>query len=166
MRTRKLASSLLSVIMLSIGAVALEPTQAFAATPKCNRAVQIKPRPAYSYYMLIPKAVSTSYSTVNCYMDLGTQGAAVRALQTAIAYCYSVPTGNPGHTFGIADIDGIYGNATKNALEWVQGIHFPQEPTDGIYGPRTAAAMEFPWHNPSTDRIMDTCTRRDGSEAP
>ncbi|MER6678081.1 peptidoglycan-binding domain-containing protein [Streptomyces sp. NPDC000983] len=163
MRTRRLAASLLSVAMLSVGLVTLDTTTAAAATPKCTRAIQMKPRAAYSYYMLIPK----SANTVKCYMNQGTQNRAVVALQQALAYCYSVPTGVYGHTFGPNDIDGIYGPATRNALEYVQIQIFPQETSahDGIYGPRTAAAMEFPWHNPSTDRIMSTCTRRDGSSA-
>lgn len=160
MRTRRLVSSLLAVIMLSAGAVALEPAPAEAATPKCTRAVQMKPRPAYSYYMLIPK----SASTVNCYMNRGTQNQGVRALQTALAYCYNARKGLYGERFGPGDIDGIYGNDTALALEWVQVQIFPQQPGqhDGIYGPNTAAALQFPWHNPSNDRIMESCTWRNG----
>ncbi|MBC9715132.1 peptidoglycan-binding protein [Streptomyces sp. TRM66268-LWL] len=161
MSSRKLASSLLSVSMLSACVVVLTPAQAAAATPKCTRQVQMKPRAGYSYYMLIPK----SATTVNCYMNRGTQNTGVTALQTALAYCYNVQKGISGGKFGPGDIDGIYGRDTELAVEHLQLQLFPQESSkqDGIYGPVTAASMKFPWHNPTSDRIMDTCTRRDGS---
>ncbi|MFJ5259826.1 peptidoglycan-binding protein [Streptomyces sp. NPDC088387] len=161
MRARKLASSLLSVAVLAAGVVALTPTSAAAATPKCTRQVEMKPRAGYSYFMLIPK----SATTVNCYMNTGTQNAGVTALQTALVYCYNATKGPEGGYFGPGDIDGVYGNDTKLALESVQVTLFPQELSmhDGIYGSRTAAVLQFPWHNPSNDRIMDTCTRRDGT---
>ncbi|WP_399896821.1 peptidoglycan-binding protein [Streptomyces sp. BBFR51] len=147
--------------MLSVGVVAMESTEAAAATPKCSRAVKMKPRAAYSYYMLIPK----SANTVSCNMSPGARNKGVTALQTALAYCYNVNTGVTGHKFGPGDIDGIYGNATKNAVYYLQLQLFPQQSSeqDGIYGPNTAINMKFPWHNPSNDRIMDTCTRRNGS---
>ncbi|WP_199547100.1 peptidoglycan-binding protein [Streptomyces sp. N35] len=161
MGTRKLASSLLSATMLSVGVVALTPTSAAAATPKCTRQVEMKPRAAYSYYMMIPK----SATTVSCYMNKGTQNTGVTALQTALVYCYNATKGISGGTFGPGDIDGVYGRDTELALESVQIQIFPQESSmhDGIYGTRTAAILKFPWHNPSNDRIMDTCTRRDGA---
>jgi hypothetical protein len=160
-RTRKLVSSLLAVFMLTLGTVAVA-APANAATPACNTTINIKPRAAYSYFMVVPKAVG---GTTNCYMQREFSGPEVRALQTAIAYCYSVPTGPEGHYFGRGDIDGVYGWDTYHALQYVQLQYWPQDSSmqDGIYGPATAAVIEFPWHNPSNDSITSTCTRRDGS---
>ena len=144
--------------MLAVGMVAVNPSPAEAATPTCNTTVNIKPRSGYSYFMVIPKA--SAANTVSCYMEWGTTGPEVSALQTAIAYCYNVPESFGGPNFGPGDIDGVYGGKTAYALSWVQTIHLIDD--DGLYGPDTAARINFPWHNPSNDSIMETCTRRDG----
>ncbi|MEU0132457.1 peptidoglycan-binding domain-containing protein [Streptomyces sp. NPDC006296] len=161
MRIRTITSGLLSVALLSAGTVVATATPAAAATPKCTQAVKMKPRANSSYFMLVPK----SSTTVACSMSHGTSGSAVRALQTALAYCYNVVKDRSGNKFRPGDIDGVYGSATSWAVEHVQLLLWPTDPEmqDGIYGPATAINLKFPWHNPANDSIMSTCTRRDGS---
>lgn len=158
-RARKFSSSLLAVLMLAVGMVAVSPSPAEAATPTCNTTVNVKPRAGYSYYMIIPKA--SAANTLNCLMQQGATGPEVTALQTAIAYCFNVPESFGGPNFSSGDIDGVYGGKTAYALAGVQRILLLDD--DGVYGAHTAASMKFPWHNPSNDSILSTCTWREGS---
>ncbi|WP_454860693.1 peptidoglycan-binding domain-containing protein [Promicromonospora soli] len=145
--------------MLTLGTVAVA-SPANAATGDCNTTINIKPRAAYSYFMVVPKEVGGS---TNCYMRDGFTGPEVRALQTTLVYCYSGAESWGGPEFGLNDIDGVYGAKTAYALKDAQRIALIDD--DGIYGPDTAGRIEFPWHNPNNDSITSTCTRRDGSDA-
>ncbi|WP_210590747.1 peptidoglycan-binding protein [Streptomyces sp. GESEQ-35] len=147
----KLAAVFMSAGLLTAGAAVAPAGAASTATPQCTRQVQMKPVPAYSYYMMIPK----SSSTVKCYLKEGSKNSAVVALQTALKFCYGRDI----------VVDGDYGSRTAAALHWVQMIYlFPEQDElwDGVYGLATANAITFPWHR-SNGEIMSTCTRRDGS---
>ncbi|BEK97149.1 serine/threonine-protein kinase [Nocardia seriolae] len=60
----------------------------------------------------------------------------VKTLQSALRTCYSVE---------IADVDGIFGADTKRAVLTVQERHAITR--DGVFGPQTSAAMNWPVYN-------------------
>ncbi|GGK67751.1 peptidoglycan-binding domain-containing protein [Streptomyces flaveus] len=68
---------------------------------------------------------------VDCYMNKGAQSKAVSALQTTLNRCY-------GRSL---DVDGIFGNATKNALIYAQGKE--NISADGGYGTQTRTNIKW-----------------------
>lgn len=127
-------------VALSAGLnVVLGSGTAHAATPKCST-VRIKYLSSGSrYYVKLP---ATS-STFNCYMNWGTTGERVKALQRALRACGYGPE-DP--TLGPLYIDGDYGAITTSWVRRVQVTEFPQDSSewDGVYGPRTSANMGWP----------------------
>jgi hypothetical protein len=87
------------------------------------------------YRVLVPSVGNQTYQT-DCRLLAGVyDNTAVWVLQWALNQCYGQ---NLTH-------DGDYGNATGNAVKNVQRFHrFPAADIDGVYGPQTRNAMAFP----------------------
>ncbi|WP_217168758.1 peptidoglycan-binding protein [Streptomyces sp. AC512_CC834] len=68
---------------------------------------------------------------VDCYMNRGAQSKAVSALQTTLNKCY-------GRNL---DVDGIFGNNTRNALIYAQGRE--DISADGGYGKQTRTNIKW-----------------------
>ncbi|GAB4587428.1 peptidoglycan-binding domain-containing protein [Nocardia sp. IFM 10818] len=79
--------------------------------------------------------------------------AGVTALHEALRLCYGHET---------ADGTGIYGPATKTDVRYVQDV--VGEKQDGVYGPRTAAAMKWPVYDNTGEHVA--CVRTGPCERP
>ncbi|MFE2291069.1 peptidoglycan-binding protein [Streptomyces sp. NPDC059452] len=78
-------------------------------------------------------------TTYDCIMGQGAQGEHVRALQSALTLCHRLNTGG---------IDGIYGPATRSAVQALQrsvGL-----PVDGVYGPKTKSHVKWRYYSSSS----------------
>ncbi|WP_298572701.1 peptidoglycan-binding domain-containing protein [Streptomyces luteogriseus] len=122
-----------AAILLScagIGMTTATPAAAYAGY--CNADVE-KKRPAASggsYKAVLP----ARGSNVDCYMNQGAEGDAVKALQKNLNWCY-------GRNL---DVDGIFGKDTREALEYAQA----QEKIgkDGKYGELSRTHLEWRWY--------------------
>lgn len=101
---------------------------AHAALPTCDRFTQVNRGDGTEYH--IPSAGSGS-GDYNCLLRQGNRGEGVFVLQETLNMCYAS---------GLLK-DGIYGNATKNAVARVQREKLGITP-DGIYGPQTKSRMK------------------------
>lgn len=135
MSTKRWMASALAAGALAIGTVAVAPaTTAHAATPSCTFGA-IGWGTGWGANMLAHIPVYMPTHSTNCTMTtaLGSsKNNAVFAMQDALRRCYGQ---------GIA-ADGYFGAATKQALKNAQqriGVT-----VDGVWGPRTSAAMYYP----------------------
>ncbi|GAB4054852.1 peptidoglycan-binding domain-containing protein [Catellatospora paridis] len=148
-----------AALLIALAATLLGPAgAAHAATPKCNgtndwtyhdyngdagiRKVRPNAGP-FDYYVETPSAGNTAM----CTMNTGhTRWWGVDTLQKALNFCYSsadhsgdLNAVNLG--FAPLAVDGIYGPKTKAAVTAVQRNH--RIKIDGVYGPQTAQTMRF-----------------------
>ncbi len=132
MRMRRVAASLSTLGLLAAGAVVATAGTAQAA-PACK---------GYSTYasgsatLYKPTTTNGSRNT-NCLLSSGAgygggqQSMAVGYLQTSLNRCFGA---------GLA-IDGMYGQATVNAVKTVQRVK--GLPADGVFGPQTSKYMNW-----------------------
>lgn len=102
---------------------------ASAATPNCTRQEYWASDNSGVGFVWAP--VNSSGSTVRCTMRRGAEHSGVKALQSALRYCYNQDI----------TIDGDFGSGTESALKRVQtriGVS-----SDGIYGPTTATHISM-----------------------
>jgi hypothetical protein len=93
----------------------------------------------------VPSVGYDSYNT-NCLLYRGNYNDGVGALQGALDYCYGK---------GLA-VDNDFGPLTQAALKQVQyQLHIS---VDGVYGPQTREAMNWPWFY-SIYPLVYTCHR-------
>ncbi|MFI6938964.1 peptidoglycan-binding protein [Streptomyces sp. NPDC050418] len=113
-----------------VGLAAAAPAAAYAGY--CNAQVT-KSRPAASggkYNAYLP-----AYGTnINCYMNPGAQSNAVKALQKNLNWCYGRKL----------TVDGIFGNDTRDALEYAQGEE--DISADGGYGEQSRTHLQWRWY--------------------
>ncbi|MFD7077061.1 peptidoglycan-binding protein [Nocardioides sp. NPDC059952] len=136
-----LASSLL------VGLTTAPP--ASAATYECSRArTMSQPNTPAGRYVYMPYYPTAGGGYLyDCWMAKGSRSVGVQALQQAINLCYNaVPN---------LATDGIYGEATKAAVEVVQATH--RIKADGEYGPNTRDAMIFPEYRTVDNGFSGTC---------
>ncbi|WP_328873350.1 peptidoglycan-binding protein [Streptomyces sp. NBC_00287] len=126
----KLASLGAATLMFS-GLGLIAPSTATAATSCASNVAIWKTE---STYIQLP---TTSGGNITCEMSQGAQGPHVRALQNALNNCYGA---------GL-DADTIFGTKTYNALRDAQAEAGTGD--DGIYGPLTRDALEWPRFNKS-----------------
>ncbi|GGP31360.1 hypothetical protein GCM10010287_20990 [Streptomyces variabilis] len=127
LRTRKGVTSLVASGLLAAslgGAVAAAPSAAAAAYPWCTSSAWTQS--ADTTWTTRP---STSSTDTTCVMARGSTGAGVTSLQKALRDCY-------GRNIAV---DGVFGPATKAALEYAQGRAGVNQ--DGEYGPVTRNAI-------------------------
>lgn len=130
MRVRKIAAAVAVATAATAGGVAVAPS-AQAATYKCTSTSLF-----YSDYSTRP-TYGTNTQNTNCTLRYGDSGPGVAALQKAANLCYHQ---------GLK-VDGLYGPATRQAVINIQNFHKyygAYVPVDGIFGPYTSAAMEWP----------------------
>ncbi|WP_328688019.1 peptidoglycan-binding protein [Streptomyces phaeochromogenes] len=100
-----------------------------ASYPTCNGVKRVT-LDAGATTILQPDYTGTG--SRNCILQYGNSGSAVEELQFNLIHCHNKSTGGA---------DGIYGDATRQAVKEVQaaaGIT-----ADGIYGPETRKAMKW-----------------------
>jgi peptidoglycan hydrolase-like protein with peptidoglycan-binding domain len=124
---RTAAMALLLVTVAGLGVLA-RPHPALASGP-CTDYAERQDRAGYVAH--IP---SIGYQgSLDCWMARGAQGNGVYTLQSALDHCYQA---------GLAT-DGRFGPLTQQALKNVQArLHIQ---VDGVYGPQTRDAMDWPW---------------------
>lgn len=135
-RARALAAALLTVA-LSGGVVVAAGTSAAAETlGRCDRQTVYVDTNTTTWDVY--ESTAPGYSKIiagphgRCFLNQGSTGVAVKALQTALNKCY-------GESLAV---DGSFGPATRAALVRAQkklGIA-----QDGSYGPQTASSMKWP----------------------
>jgi peptidoglycan LD-endopeptidase CwlK len=76
------------------------------------------------------KAAAPALVLPNTYLRKGDKGEAVKVLQMALNAL----------SFKCGAVDGVFGESTEDALIRFQKVYMPRE-VDGIYGPKTRAAM-------------------------
>ncbi|WP_282700813.1 peptidoglycan-binding domain-containing protein [Streptomyces sp. CC219B] len=96
----------------------------------------------------IPVYKSSSTTTRNCQMSVGSNGSHVKALQKTLNKCY-------GRSL---DVDGDFGSLTRSALIHAQKKAFPKDSSqwDGIYGPNTRDALL--WYYKPVTPGYDECS--------
>ncbi|MER5552556.1 peptidoglycan-binding domain-containing protein [Streptomyces sp. NPDC002793] len=124
--------SVFAVLLSCTGLSLATATPAAAYAGQCNAQVT-KKRPAASggtYAAVLP----AHGSNIDCYLNPGAEGSAVKALQQNLNRCY-------GRSL---DVDGIFGDNTKNALMYAQG----QEKIgkDGMYGKESRTHLKWRWY--------------------
>jgi hypothetical protein len=135
-------ASVLAAIALATGMmVAASGTAQAAPLPECHGTSHLHEGNEYNE---LPTTSPGSWDT-NCVLGLddgsvGDQLIAVQVLQRSLQKCY-------GQNLGPAGADGEYGPRTQEGVRNVQRFHNQTENAglvvDGIYGPKTAARMEF-----------------------
>lgn len=133
MNTR-IARILLPVAFAGAGVFAAASPAVAAST--CTQATTVTSGNTYARY---PAYGSDNLS---CVMSRGNTGEDVKALQRGLNRCYSA---------GLA-VDGIFGNDTFGALKTAQRRAGVDD--DGIYGPKTAAAVNYPYYSSSSDAFV------------
>ena len=132
----KAGISAAAVLLSGAGLGLATATPAAAYAGYCNGQID-KTISNSGYHAKIP-----AYNgNVDCYMNKGAQSKAVSALQTTLNKCY-------GRSL---DVDGIFGNDTRNALIHAQGEE--NISADGGYGTQTRTNIEWAFqHSGSTGR--------------
>ncbi len=138
--TSRLARILLPVAFAGAAVFAVA-APASAATPSCNG--------TGTFYR---PGVYATYPAYNgnggCIIREGNSGEDVKALQRGLKRCY---------VSGLV-VDGAFGAKTLAALKTAQsraGVT-----ADGVYGPTTAGAINFPYYSNTTDAYAGCYNRR------
>ncbi|MFJ8590253.1 peptidoglycan-binding domain-containing protein [Streptomyces sp. NPDC093598] len=122
-----------ATVLLSCAGIGLATaTPAAAYAGYCNAEVT-KKRPAASggsYKAYLP----AHGSDVDCYMNQGADSDAVEALQKNLNWCYERDL----------DVDGIFGDDTRKALEYAQGRE--RIGKDGKYGEQSRTHLRWRWY--------------------
>ncbi|MFC8663033.1 MULTISPECIES: peptidoglycan-binding domain-containing protein [Streptomyces] len=122
------AAVLLSGVGLSLATAS--PAAAYAGY--CNKSVT-RSSALGSVSFVFDAKIPAYNGTMDCYMNQGADSAAVEALQTTLNECY-------GRSL---TVDGIFGPATKTALEYAQGK--ADIGVDGKYGTETRRGLKWYW---------------------
>ncbi|MFF5010955.1 peptidoglycan-binding domain-containing protein [Streptomyces phaeochromogenes] len=130
------------------GAVAVAPSAAaWTYVGECSSSHKIIYNTTSSQSIKIPDVWYQGYYNVRCWMDYGSTGVGVEALQLALKSCY-------GRSIAV---DGEFGPATRDALKYAQG----QEgiSVDGLYGEQVFENLK--WARYKQDGTRNGCASRD-----
>jgi hypothetical protein len=117
-----------------------------AGVPGCTKVTRVVSTDGKTYRM-VPVAASGSAS---CRLRQGNTGDAVTALQQGLLMCSNRTT----------IVDGTFSPDTQGALARHQKRQLDLPPT-GVYGPRTAALMLWPWYSVNTKTFTGRCGQLD-----
>jgi peptidoglycan hydrolase-like protein with peptidoglycan-binding domain len=95
------------------------------------------------HYKILPVAADGS---PDCRLRLGDRGRPVTVLQQALLMC-----SNRG-----VRVDGTFSEDTRGALLRDQARQLAVTPT-GVYDPKTARAVRWPWYDSRTDTFTGRC---------
>ncbi|GGK67755.1 peptidoglycan-binding domain-containing protein [Streptomyces flaveus] len=118
---------LLSGLGLGLGIATAAPAAAYAGWCNDGYASNVKTISSVTYTAYLP-----GYNgNADCYMNPGAESKSVAMLQRSLNVCY-------GRSL---DVDGIFGNATKNALIYAQGKE--NISADGGYGTQSRKNLKW-----------------------
>lgn len=126
------------------GLVAVAPTASAAVQGPCNSSVKVPANSSGSLLWAFPvyKAPNTDAWT-DCWMDFGSTGTGVKALQNDLNKCYH----------NSLAVDGSFGNATRSALAAAQRSEKITD--DGEYGEITSKHLLHRRYTASTGAFKD-----------
>ncbi|RAY16865.1 hypothetical protein DPM19_01475 [Actinomadura craniellae] len=138
-RPLKSAAGMGALVLTTAMAVVI-PAPAAHAAPACNTGQWRSTGMSDWRWVYYP----TYNGSLNCELRQGARGSAVVALQDALRRCYDQQQ--------VAwPFDGIFGintlSALKNAQTWERDVFGEPIAVDGVYGPKTNAAMLWPYHS-------------------
>lgn len=130
------------------GAVAVAPSAAaWPYVGECSNSRKIIYNGTSSQTIKIPVVWYEGYYNVRCWMDYGSDGVGVEALQLALKSCYGQPIA----------VDGEFGPATRDALKYAQGKEGIA--ADGLYGEQVFENLK--WARYKQDGTRNGCASRD-----
>ena len=112
------------------------------SAPACTRVTRSLSADG-SHYKIVPVSAGGS---VDCTLKLGTSGQPVLVLQRALLMCSN------RHVV----VDGTYTEDTRDALARDQDRQLAL-PATGVYDPKTARAVRWPWYTRSDNRFTGLC---------
>ncbi|MBU2668353.1 peptidoglycan-binding protein [Actinoplanes bogorensis] len=129
-RIAAVAVTMLAIVTVSLStagpANADIPAGGLAASVSCTRAAQFTSGGYLANYVPV-----TSSKSTNCILAKGNNSGAVTGLQSNLNICYKRNLA----------IDGDFGQNTKDALIYAQGVMKTDK--DGVYGPDTRKKMKM-----------------------
>ncbi len=149
-----------AILVTSLAAITASPAQA-ATIRKCDGVMGHAA--GYGTYHKVPvRRYSDGSGTMRCYMDYGTTGKEVAALQRAIVHCYPASTAAT-YIKDHGGVDGKYYYWTARAVRWIQAyrLGFSGGDVDGVYGPMTRNHIKWPeyWLANGKRRGSSYCSR-------